>query len=418
MLRVNDLERKLRSGLSVDRRGVLKLLAAAGMAGAAAPVLSACTSGSASSPRSQQTLRVGLIVPQSGALRLAGDEMRTGFEQYLALNGGTIGGMNVALNVIDEGPSVASGTSAVKSAVSSAQYDVLVGVANSQVITQVRDAVTSARVPLIGTNGSPTSLIFSPYVWRTSFVNGEASRAAADYFANLPTSGFTNSKTNGVQNRPRRVMVCDDGTADGQAEAITFQKAYQTPNVQINTMHLGTDSLTNHLTEITNWNPDLIYAACSGQRAVDFVQAYATSGLNVPLYGPGSLTDGWVLLFQKSTARNVFTAMNYAADINNTVNQDFTSAYWTAAGKVPSTCAMATFDAGTVLSTAIAQIEGQVTSAAIVAAFEQAGQFDSPRGRWQFNQNNSPQQEWFLRQVRPSGRGMQNVVLQPLENLT
>jgi branched-chain amino acid transport system substrate-binding protein len=47
----------------------------------------------------------------------------------------------------------------------------------------------------------------------------------------------------------------------------------------------------------------------------------------------------------------------------------------------------------------------------------QVGQVDSPRGVWQFNTPRTPQQKWYLRQVRPDGPVLGNVTISDLATL-
>jgi branched-chain amino acid transport system substrate-binding protein len=79
---------------------------------------------------------------------------------------------------------------------------------------------------------------------------------------------------------------------------------------------------------------------------------------------------------------------------------------------------MAAWDAALVLDRAIAAAGtdgATVTAERINRAIGGLGQIDSPRGPWQFDpKSHSPIQPWYLRQVRPDGRGLSNVVLQDL----
>jgi branched-chain amino acid transport system substrate-binding protein len=134
-----------------------------------------------------------------------------------------------------------------------------------------------------------------------------------------------------------------------------------------------------------------------------------------PLYGPGFLTEGYVLKGEGNAAKRVYTALNYSYDLDNDANRAFASQYYNADNdQVPSTYAMATYDALNILDRAIRSIDGEVTPLQINAKLGVVGQFDSPRGAWQFNQNRTPQQTWYLRQVRADGRVWRNNVLQRL----
>lgn len=81
---------------------------------------------------------------------------------------------------------------------------------------------------------------------------------------------------------------------------------------------------------------------------------------------------------------------------------------------------MASYDAAAVLDKAIADAakDGDVTPQTINKAIAGLGQIDSPRGSWEFGDKaHSPVQTWYLRQVRPDGAQLANVMVQDLATL-
>ena len=408
MLRRNDLENVTAAAMS--RRRALKLFAATGTAGALAPALAACTSASSSPARMQQALRVGLIYPQAGPLQEVGFEMHYGFQLFLSQNSNQIAGMTVATKTIDEGTTVGAGISAVRSALKSSNYDVLVGIANSEVMAAIPDYVTQARVPVIGSNGSPADLSASSFLWRTSSVAGEASTALAAYLVSTP-SGSTQAELP----RPHSIVVYNDGTPDAITEAKAFVTGIGGSSINIHQVQ-GSVSSSNVYSQIRSWSPGLVYAATSVTNGNAFIMAYRRAGISKPLCGPGALTERSSGL---AGAHQVFTAMNYSPDLNNQANAAFTSAYFAQSnGKLPTAYAMATYDAASVLDVTISNITSDVTPTAINTALSGNQSFDSPRGRWQFNQSRTPLQQWYLRQVRLDGAAWDNRALADLEALT
>lgn len=364
-----------------------------GAAGVAAPLLSACTTSSDSGQTNGKPVRVALVVPQSGALQPMGDEMTAGFNLFLARSGNVLGGRKVSVSVHDEGDSVSSGQSAVSAILKGSQADVIVGVANSDVLSKIRVDVENAQVPLIAAGNSPTVLFSPKYIWRASYVGGEVGAAAATYFN---------------QAKLGHVFVYDDGTSDGKAEAEKFRSTYA------GAMTSASGSAAQVINQIKSSGADVVFASATGARAIDFVKQYA-GNVSKPLYGPGFLTEGYVLKEERAAARSIYTVFNYSADLDNDANRVFAAAYFNADNdQAPSMYAMAAYDALNILDRAIRTIQGNATPLAINAALGRAGQFESPRGDWQFNQNRNPQQSWYLRQVRRDGRVWLNTVIQSL----
>ncbi len=131
-----------------------------------------------------------------------------------------------------------------------------------------------------------------------------------------------------------------------------------------------------------------------------------------------------MLTSAKHGAKSIYTTANYAPGIDNVANQQFVYSYANATkstnplGEQPSVSAVGAYDAALVLDSAIKQIAGPVTPAAINSALGTTGVFDSPRGQWEFNQNRSPRQRWYLRQVDPDGGVLGNSLVRAVATLT
>src|SRR5690606_13684923 len=131
------------------------------------------------------------------------------------------------------------------------------------------------------------------------------------------------------------------------------------------------------------------------------------------------LTEGGVLAAQGEAALGIKNSLNYSSDLDNPANRAFAAAYQSAYNLLPTTFAMATYDAAAVLDKAIAaaSAKGEVTGETINEAMGEIGQIDSPRGTWLFSAEHTPVQRWYLREVRHDGRALSNVVVQDLMTL-
>lgn len=389
----------------IDRRRLLRLMAAAGVAGAAGPVLSAC-SGSSGSAAATKPIKIGAIVPQSGIYKSIGDDMTNGFELYLNLNGRTLGGHPAQIAYADEGDTVASGKGATNSLLVEQHVAAITGVASSQTMLAIRDMVEKAEIPLVGSNASPTTLQGVKYIWRTSYVNNEAGVAVGQYVSRAVAGPF--------------FLIAADYTA-GHDEVNGFLSAYGSSNIvgePVFTNLLNTSDFTPYLRQIKRSNARAVYCFYAGDQARLFVQQYHNFGVGLPLYAPGFLTEGAGLLKQEGdAAKGIYTALNYSPDLDNEANQTFATAYVKAYDALPTTYAMASYDAAAVLDKAFARVGPGATSQALNAAIAQVGLVDSPRGQWQFNQSRTPQQKWYLRRVIRDGTVLSNVMLTELTTL-
>ena len=403
----------------LDRRDVLRLFAALGAGGAAMPILAACSGGggagsSETEPNvvhSGPPIKIGMVVPQTGALKPFGDEMANGFQLYLRQNGNQLGGRTVTVVAADEGETAESSRAAAEKLLKQEKVVALTGVVNPAGMLAMKDLVESSQTPLIGSNASPTNL-GGVYIWRTSFIPAEPSKALGGYLA-----------TNGGG---RVAVMAGDYNGDGaqQDEIKGFFETFNAANGTLaGTTHVtpvSAKSYADVFTQIRNSGATSLFAFYTGSNAVDFVKQAASFNFGVPgfrVYSPGVLTEGPLLKQQGTAANGVFTAMNYSPDLDNPANRRFVSDYQKTYSSIPSAYAVASYDAAMVIDKAIDGVEDDLTAQALNAALGRLGQIDSPRGAWQFTANRVPLQKWYLRQVRKDGMVLSNVLTAELTTL-
>ncbi|MET7748022.1 ABC transporter substrate-binding protein [Micromonospora sp. NPDC005367] len=392
----------------MNRRRALQLLAALGTTG----LVAACgndtddASGSTGSP-----IKIGLIAPQAGGLKAIGDEIVNGFQLFLDLNEQQLGGHPVTLITANEGNDVKSGKAAVDELLSQGVL-ALTGVVNSAVMLGIRDTVEKARVPLIGSNASPSTLQSVVYIWRTSYVLDEAGRALGGYLKERlkPGSrlGIIMPDSVGGEDVERGFRE-EFGSSDPRlAGPVVWTTAADNP---------GKTAFSQDIHKALQKHPDAILCFFTGEAGVEFIKQLRAAGYKGPVYAPGFLTEGTALESMKNDALNIQTALNYSADLSNTANQVFASEYRKKLNSSPTTYAMASYDAAQVLHQAIQLAGANPNPQEVNLALGKLGQIDSPRGIWQFNQPRTPQQKWYLRQVQRDGQVLSNVLISELATL-
>jgi branched-chain amino acid transport system substrate-binding protein len=389
-----------------------RLLALAGAAGAAAvlPGLAACGSsvGGGGSGGGAKTVKVGLVVPRSGVYAVVGTDLQRGWELWLEGHGGKFGDYAVTTVVADEGETPQTGVPAVQKVLQSDGVDVVVGVVNSATALGVRDAIAESKKILIVANAGAediTRKARSPYIWRSSFTNGQISSAMG---AHLARSGFKD----GVY------AIAPDYTAGTEVIA-GFTKAFQAGGGKVVGQAkpaLGkTSDYQPFLSGIQSSGAKATFCFFSGAEAITFVRQYAQFGLakTIPLYGSGFLTEGNVLLQQADAALGVQTTLHYTDQLDNPANKDFVARYSAKYGESPSCFSVQAWDAANVLNRALrsaAAVDGDAISAALGAV----GTIDdSPRGPWTF-EGQTPRQTIYLRRVDRVGGKLVNGVVENL----
>jgi len=388
---------------------------AVGLAALLLTATTACAGSSLDSPPAAVAagpVKIGLLVSLSGTYQAVGEDMKKGFDLYLKSHANKLGGHPVEVVVADEGEGSGAAVPPVTKLVKQDKVQAVVGIVGGGSVAASQPILTENKVPLVGSNGRPTTMKDVNYVWHTSFLSTEPGIAMAQY---------VKAQANGP------VYTIGPDYQGGWDELIGFTEAFlkaggtlANPNGKtVFTPFPQTTNFAPYLEQIKAANPKAVYTFYAGGAAVAFVKQYKEFGLagKIPLYAAGFLTEGSVLGAQGDAAMNIKNSLNYAADLDNPTNRAFASAYQTEFNTLPTTFAMATYDAAAVLDKALATIKGNVTGETINAALAGIGQIDSPRGQWQFSSQHTPVQRWYLREVRSDGRSLSNVVVQDLMTL-
>lgn len=351
-------------------------------------------------------VKIGLLIPQSGVYNSLGDDMRAGFEIYLEQNDDMLGGREVDVVIADEGETADTGRAAAERLVQQEEVLVVSGIVNSAVLNGSVDLFEEGGIPLVGSNASPTTLDDVEYIWRTSYVNDEPGKALGEYVA---------------QNEDGSVYLLAADYQAGLDEVTGFKETFEPAGGEIAdevfTPFPGTTNFQPFLSNLGSSDAEAVFTFYAGGAAVDFVQQYDQFGLagNVTHYSAGFLTEGETLTAQGETALGTYTAMNYSADLDNDLNAEFVEAYVDKTGQLPTTYAVASYDAARVLDLAIEAAGDELSSETLNEAIAGVGEIDSPRGTWEFNDNGTPIQMWYLREVQENEDGdLTNVVIQEL----
>lgn len=379
-------------------------------AGLTVPVLLAA--GCGDSGDDADTLRIGFIASLSGIYQSVGEDMRDGFQLYLEMHGPDLGGREVEVILADEGDGPATSLPAAEKLIRRDEVHALVGVVGGGSYTAIAPLAIEHQVPLIGTNARPD---LDPdeleWLWHTSFISDEPGRAAAPYL---------------LENVDGPIYAIGPDYQGGHDEMRGFVDAYKArggelanPDGDVRwTPFPDTTDFIPYFSDIAATDAEAVYAFYAGRAAIDFVTQYAQSELaDVPLYGV-FLTEGAVLQEQGDLALGIQNVLNYAPDLDNPTNRRFVAEWYTRHERLPTTFAMASFDAAAVLDRAIASIDGEITPEAVNEGIAGVGQITSPRGPWNFSRGtHTPVQKWYMREVDYDGGELSNRMVAELEIL-
>jgi len=344
-------------------------------------------------------IRVGLMLPYTGAFAQLGVAIENGFRMALNEQGGKLGGREVEWFKVDDESNPAKGVENAQRLVQRDKVDVLVGTVHSGVQMGIHRVARESGVLNIIPNAGvhvATREQCAPNVFRASFTNSQ------------PTLGLGKVM---VDRGHKKAVWITWSYAAGDEAFEGFEKSYTAAGGQI-VKKLGLPfpnvEFQALLTEIAALKPDAVACFFAGAGAAKFIRDYAAAGLNrtIPLYGSGFLTEG-VLDAAGDAANGILTTLHYSDSLDTPRNKQFRLEYAKTFKMQPDVYSVQGYDSGLLLLQGANAVKGDLTKKKELYAAMQNATIDSPRGKFKLSKANNPVQDIYLRQVE----GKENKVI-------
>jgi len=334
-------------------------------------------------------IRVGLMLPYSGAFAPLGVAIENGVRMAINEQGGKLGGREIEWFKVDDESDPSKGIENANKLVQRDKVDVLIGTVHSGVqmgIQKVaRDSGVLSLIPNAGVHAATRSLC-APNVFRTSFSNSQPTLALGQAMV--------------AKGHKKAVWItwkyaAGDEAFEGFKESYT--KAGGTivkelglpfPNVEFQAL----------LTEIAALKPDAVACFFAGPSGAKFMRDFAAAGLKgkIALYGSGFLTEG-VLQAAGPAADGVMTTLHYSDSLDTPRNKKFRLEYAKAFKMQPDVYAVQGYDTGLLLMQGANAVNGDLSKKAELYKAMEGAVIDSPRGKWTMSKSHNPVQDIYLR---------------------
>ncbi|MCW9033800.1 MAG: ABC transporter substrate-binding protein [Rhodospirillales bacterium] len=355
-------------------------------------------------------VKVGILLPYSGTYAMLGNSITNAMKMRLEQAGGMLGGRPIKYIGVDSEMSVPKAAPNTKKLIDKEKVDFLVGPVHSGIAAAMAKIVGKRKTPIMivpnaGSN-AVTGPLCAPNIFRCSFSNWQPAFPGGKLMADEGhKTAITISWKYGAG-----IQMMAAGTESFEANGGKVIKDIQVPFPKV--------EFQAFLSDIAALKPDAVFAFFSGGGAVKFVKDYAAAGLkeNIPLYGPGFLTEG-VSAAQGAAAEGIKTTLHYSADLDNAANQKFRTDYTKAYGKGPNVFSVQGFDTASLMLQAAAAVQGDMGATGdVITAMENAVFLDSPRGQWKMSKAHNPIQNIYLRQVQGGKQKLLGIAAEALED--
>ncbi len=324
----------------------------------------------ASTAMAQETVKIGMVMPLTGALADAGKQVVAGARLYLGQNGDTVAGKRVELIVRDNTSSFETGKRLIQELIVNGKVDVVAGSLTGDLLASA-PVITQAKKPTVIMLSSTSAVVDkSPYFVRTSCTLSQSASVMADW---------------AIKNGIRKVVTLVSDFSPGLEAEATFKARYVEAGGQVpETLHVpmkGPD-FAPFLQRARDAEPQAIFVFVPSVQAVSLAKQFAERGLDkagIRLIGAGDITDDDTLAEAGDVMLGTVTAHFYSAAHPSAANRAFVEAYFKQTGRRANFMAVSGYDGMHLIYEALKKTSGATDSDKLMAAMKGMA-WESPRG--------------------------------------
>ena len=370
-------------------------------------LLALASAGTSPAPADAQggPIKIGLLVPLTGAASALGKDMLNGTELYLDEINRQVAGRKIELIVEDTEGVTATALTKARKLVDQDHVAILTGGLLASTGYAIHPFADAAKIPTtypVMSSDDLTQRKPARWVVRTGWNSSQSTQAFGEWIAkNL---------------KYKKIATVGFDYAFGWESVGGFQRTFEENGGQIVQKiwtPLNTTDFSPFIAQIKG-DVDAVFTVFFGRGSLQFVKQYADAGLKakIPLLGNGTVTDESVLPQMGDEALGVYTPLHYSAALDNPANKKFVKVFEAKAGKVPSYYAETCYTNARWIVEAIKAINGKVEDReAFLAALRKVELKDFPRGPVVIDKWGNPIQNVYVRKVERVGGQLQNTVV-------
>lgn len=326
-----------------------------------------------------ETIKIGVVLPFSGANADLGHQIDKAFDLYVKLHAKDILPNKVEIIKRDEGPPTGAQAKTVTTElITNDKVQILTGFVFSPSAIALAPVVTQAKVPMVIANaGTAWITNLSPYYARLSF---------SMWHTGYPMGGYA-YKDIGCKTAAVAYTDFPPGKDSVEAFKTGFEKAGGKVTLSIPMgSPVQVPDFTPFFQRIKDAKPDCMYVFIpSGAHATGVMKAYGELGMRaagIKLIGPMDLVPDNKLQDMGDAAIGTIVMSHYAVDLDNAANKAFNKEWHQAYGKesYPDFMSAQGWDTMHAIFDTIKKLNGDVSDGAKVIAALKGWSTDGPRG--------------------------------------
>jgi branched-chain amino acid transport system substrate-binding protein len=356
----------------------------------------------------QDTIKLGMVMPLTGPLATAGQQVVAGARLYVSQHGDTVAGKRIELIVRDDASSADNGKRLIQEAIVNDKVDIIGGGLTADLLGSAT-LITEAKKPTVIMLSSTTSVIEkSPYFVRTSCTLAQSAAILADW---------------AVQNGLKKAVTLVTDFAPGQEAETTFSNNFTAAGGQIAEairVPLRSPDFAPFLQRVREAMPQVLFVFVPSVQAAAFARQFVERGLDkagVKLVGPGDMTDDSALVDMGDAMLGVVTAHFYSAAHPSATNATFVAEYQKQNKSRANFMAVSGYDGMHLIYEALKKTAGSVDGETFVAAIKGMS-WESPRGPMSIDRaTGEVVHNIYIRKVESVGGELQNFEFTTFNNI-
>jgi branched-chain amino acid transport system substrate-binding protein len=333
----------------------------------------------------QQKLKIGFITTLSGPQGVIGEHMRQSVELALDHLGRKVGGLDTEIIYGDDQVKPDVGKQLADEMLKKHQVNFVSGIIWSNVMLAVAPTVTEAGTFMIGTNAGPHDLAgkgCSELFFTTSWQNDQTPEAMGKHMSD---KGVTD------------VYVMAPNYAAGKDMVTGFKRYFKGKIVDEVYTKLGQTDYQAEISQLRAKNPKAVFVFYPGGMGIQFLKQYSEAGLRgqFPLYSVYTV-DEISIPAVKHAALGQFETRYWSPDLKNPANEKYVADFRKKYGKLPVFYGAQSYDGIMLIDSAVRAVKGNLADKKGMIAAMRKANYDSTRGKYAYNTNHFPIQNFYL----------------------
>ncbi len=333
----------------------------------------------------QQKLKIGFITTLSGPQGVIGKHMKDSVEIALDQLGRKVGGLETEVIYGDDQAKPEVGLQVAEEMMKKNNVDIMSGIIWSNVMLAVVPAVTATGRIMVGANAGASPLAGSQcneLYFSTSWNNDESPEAMGKFMQ---------------EQNINDVYVLAPNYQAGKDMVTGFKRYYKGRIVDEVYTRFGQTDYQAELSQMRAKNPKAVFVFYPGGMGIQFLKQYSEAGLRgqFPLYSVFTVDETTIPAI-KHAALGQWEARFWSQDIKVPASQKYVADMKKKFGYIPSFYGAQSYDAIMLIDSAVRAVKGNVKDTKGMVAAMRKANFNSVRGKFTYNVNHHPIENFYL----------------------